>query len=385
MLVEGRYKVDSNEPIGTGGWCLVYRAEDTVTGQAVALKTYSPQTLKNVNDDALLARFLKEIKTFERLGLGPPTLASQPYQPISVVVSVIGRQGQELDPRTCLVNLLDYSRDTSTGQAGKAADGKYYTVLELAQGSLSAHIEKSQELVFSDLRSVAVALAEALTWIHACGLCHLDVKPDNLLRFGGSWKLIDLESCQDLGTETIDSGGFTPLYASPELARSTLPASDGGQSCVPTGKMDVWGAGVVLLDVLYGGAALEDTKAGFDAAGLFDEDFSSLTEWYKWLADNAYSMKVMDYLPSTGFGVKVLEEHPDLHSLMQNLLCKDPLKRWSAREFLDHFCEAEAPLVATGEPPASEQHDMPMSSEPKKIPSSSTYPCRCCKRRRVMG
>eukprot|EP00971_Amphidinium_carterae_P202020 4008388-Amphidinium_carterae.1 len=209
MLVEERYKVASDEPIGTGGWCMVYRAEDTVIGRGVAVKTYSPQVVRSTEDKALHSRFLKEIKTFERLGLGPPTIASQQLQPISVVVSVLGRHGQQVDPRTCLVNLLDYSRDASTGQPGKAADGKYYTVLELAQDSLSSCIERSQDLSFSDVRCIAVALAEALTWIHACGLCHLDVKPDNLLQFGGSWKLIDLESCHDLDGRSIDSEAFT--------------------------------------------------------------------------------------------------------------------------------------------------------------------------------
>merc|ERR1719191_226215 len=77
---------------------------------------------------------------------------------------------------------------------------------------------------------------------------------------------------------------FTPLYASPELAMAALTSTGqtlDGVDVVPA--LDMWSAGVVLLDVLAHCAALEETKTSLQQAMLFDSG-NSLDEWYRWIA-----------------------------------------------------------------------------------------------------
>ena len=54
-------------------------------------------------------RCLQEIATFERLGVGPAPAMTEPnsLQPIIVNVAIPAHDGRALDPRSCLVNLLD--------------------------------------------------------------------------------------------------------------------------------------------------------------------------------------------------------------------------------------------------------------------------------------
>mmetsp|Transcript_46636 Transcript_46636/g.110897 ORF Transcript_46636/g.110897 Transcript_46636/m.110897 type:complete len:406 (-) Transcript_46636:31-1248(-) len=405
MLVEKQYRLASGEPLGTGGWCVVHRAEDLAAKRSVAVKTFSDQAVRSIKDDVLKARFVNEMETFERLGVGPPPLLGQPLPPITVVVEpAAGPGGKEIEPRSCLVNLLDYSRDSASGRPGRAADGKYYSILELASESLPAWLEKRGPVMeLRDFLEIALSLAEGLTWLHANGLCHLDVKPDNLMRFPtGGWKLIDLEGCQAVGGGPVSTDCFTPMYASPELARSALASEEGteGDPGLPSGKMDTWGAGAVLLDVLCQGPAFEETKAGFQAASLFDEDCSPNSEWYRWLCDMSSPVLVKDYVPATGPGAALLQAHPDVADMVQGLLHKDPSKRPSAREFLEHPCfarlhEQKAPRTShAATAPKVEVKADAGSADAVELPSpvikklsapSSPSLCRCCKRRRTQG
>merc|ERR1712226_36131 len=104
------------------------------------------------------------------------------------------------------------------------------------------------------------------------------------MRFGSSWKLIDLEGCLSTSGDThVCPENITPLYASPELAQFTLEGAT--DAMLPCGTMDTWAAGVALLDILANGSAFQDTKSGFDMAALFEEEAIPFESWYRWLAD----------------------------------------------------------------------------------------------------
>lgn len=113
-------------------------------------------------------------------------------------------------------------------------------ILELGDERLDHWLEKGicDE---SDFKEIAWSLFAALEWLHTRGLAHLDVKPENVMRFEGRWKLIDLECCMALDDgEFVSMGDLTPLYASPEVAKAIL----GGMPIRPSAAMDIWAAGV---------------------------------------------------------------------------------------------------------------------------------------------
>eukprot|EP00928_Gymnodinium_smaydae_P020308 TRINITY_DN17852_c0_g1_i1.p1 TRINITY_DN17852_c0_g1~~TRINITY_DN17852_c0_g1_i1.p1 ORF type:complete len:438 (-),score=50.08 TRINITY_DN17852_c0_g1_i1:120-1433(-) len=322
-VVLGRYQVSNGKPLGTGGWCVVHRGEDLQTGQGVAIKSFSSQARRDLGEAGLAMRFAREIATFKKIGLALD--ASE------------GMQNHGSDPRRRLVNLLDYSRHADTGQPGAAEDGEYYTVLELADEALDVYLQRrsdaSLESGLDEIRSLAAALAGGLACMHSKGLVHLDVKPENVMKFGGLWKLIDLEGClpQD-ETGTISGNEFTPLYASPELASFALGEADAPK---PAESMDMWAVGVVLLDFLARACAFQDMKSGFDAAALFEEEAVPFESWYRWLADSEPILP-SDFLDDSSSGKQILAGSAELRELLGQLLSKDAASRPSASEMLQH-------------------------------------------------
>lgn len=331
-LILDRYRLDSGPPLGTGGWCVVRKAEDTLNnGKLVAVKTFGAQAVRELGTEALLARFRGEIRTFETVGVAPSSPSTPP------------RRGP--NPRDFFVNLLDYSQAQDSNEPGPAPDGQLYTVLELADCALDVWLKRRLQAAnfvgLQELRQVAASLAQGLSLLHQNDLCHLDVKPENVMLFGDKWKLIDLESCMSsTGSRKVAQNSFTPLYASPELARFALDSAQGnavlGPS--PSGSMDTWAAGVVLMDILAHKAAFDETKAGFDAAYLFEEEAVPFEGWYRWLSSSA-PIDLTEILAGHPAGssegaVSVLETTPQLKALLSKLLEKDPTLRLTAADML---------------------------------------------------
>eukprot|EP00931_Biecheleriopsis_adriatica_P068043 TRINITY_DN42082_c0_g1_i1.p1 TRINITY_DN42082_c0_g1~~TRINITY_DN42082_c0_g1_i1.p1 ORF type:complete len:435 (+),score=87.90 TRINITY_DN42082_c0_g1_i1:71-1306(+) len=314
-LLLGRYRLDSGPILGQGGWCVVRRATDG-GGHAVAVKTFTAQAAREHGDEALRARFQREVKTFQTIGVGPSS----------------GITPKAHNPRHLFVNLLDYSK-SADGLPGPATDGQYYTVLELADDSLDSWLKRcADKRNFVDLHGlceIAGSIAEALAWLHSMRLAHLDLKPENIMRFGSRWKLIDLEGCLSIdGPGALQPENFTPLYASPEIASALLEVDgtgDAAKRLKPTSSMDTWAAGVVLLDVLAHGCCFAETKASFDAAALFDDESIPFEGWYRWLA-SADVLEPSELLRGTP-GAELLAQHPELMQLLCQLLEKDPGKR----------------------------------------------------------
>jgi len=241
------------------------------------------------------------------------------------------------------VNLLDYSRDAKTGQPGQAEDGKYYTVLELADESLGSWLQRRADgndyVSVEELRELGGALARGLVWLHRNRLCHLDLKPENIMRFGSTWKLIDLEGCLECGGDVpLSCNNFTPLYASPELAQFALGELSGLR---PEYSMDMWAAGVVLLDVLAHASSLQETKAGFDSASLFEEESMPFEGWYRWLADPT-PLSPTEIVTEPASSVELLKGSAELRDLLGRLLDKDPARRLPAPQLASH------PLLVQG-------------------------------------
>merc|ERR1719191_511847 len=122
---------------------------------------------------------------------------------------------------------------------------------------------------------------------------------------------------------------FTPLYASPELAMAALTSTGqtlDGVDVVPA--LDMWSAGIVLLDVLAHCAALEETKTSLQQAMLFEKG-NSLDEWYRWLSSPA-ELEIAEILSvAPAASVDLFQSAPGLQELLAGLLAKDPSKRLS--------------------------------------------------------
>jgi serine/threonine protein kinase len=94
-------------------------------------------------------------------------------------------------------------------------------------------------------------LAHGLAALHAAGRVHLDVKPENLLRVGDTWKVSDCGFARDIDAARRAGGAGlaewvgVPTYRSPEQFLAARPQDVGPEA-------DVWSLGVMLFELLDG-------------------------------------------------------------------------------------------------------------------------------------
>ena len=132
--------------------------------------------------------------------------------------------------------------------------GLAYLVMELLDGHSLRELMKQKGRKYPPLRrmfGIMAQLCDALDAAHEKGVVHRDLKPDNVFvieRGGGDFvKVLDFgvaklrDSVDDMETSAGVILG-TPLYMSPEQAL--------GRDV--DGRADVWGAGVVLYEMLAG-------------------------------------------------------------------------------------------------------------------------------------
>jgi hypothetical protein len=202
------------EPLGGGGFGLVFRARQETVGRLVALKLLPP----GVVDDRRLRRFRRECQALGRLS-GHPNV----------------------------VTILD---------SGRTSSGWPYIAMDLYEGgSLHDRLARQGRLPVEDVLRVGVRIAGALAAAHAAGILHRDVKPGNILvsRYGEP-ALADfgIATLRETLEVTSPPDGLTPLHVAPEIV-------EGGP---PSVAADVYALGSTLYQLLAGRSAFEREDGG---------------------------------------------------------------------------------------------------------------------------
>ena len=212
--IGGRYRIDLDAPLGAGGMCLVYPGIDLRSRKPVAAKTLrveyrqDPESRARFRSEARLLAFLNHDNVVRVLAV-----VEDPVAPWVVLEQVPGRNVQDLLRR---------------------------------RGTLTP------EEVVPILDQTAMALSH----LHARGLVHLDVKPQNLvLTDDGRLKVIDFGLAQPAGQPAATVGGRafgTVGYVAPEQA-----AGD------PVGPpADIYALGCVAYELLTGEPPFAALAAG---------------------------------------------------------------------------------------------------------------------------
>jgi len=192
------------EPLGAGGMGVVYRAEDTRLGRAVALKFPLPNSSL---DATAKTRFLRE-----------------------------ARAAAALDhPHLCTIY-----------DVGESEDGRVFLAMALYAGeTIKARIARDGPLSVKEALAIAKQIARGLGCAHAAGIVHRDLKPGNVMLLpDGTVKILDFGLAKALDESTSKTGGGlgTVAYMAPEQIRG---------EAVDT-RADLWAVGVVLYEMLTG-------------------------------------------------------------------------------------------------------------------------------------
>jgi serine/threonine protein kinase len=98
---------------------------------------------------------------------------------------------------------------------------------------------------------IAIQLADALAFIHPLGICHLDLKPTNVLMSAtGRAMLLDFNLSLDRQLEDQQLGGTLP-YMSPEQLLATKTEENGAIGAIDC-RSDIFSVGVILYELLSG-------------------------------------------------------------------------------------------------------------------------------------
>jgi serine/threonine protein kinase len=194
-LHEGRYTLE--RLLGQGGFGLTYRARDTLLNRNVALKEFFPEGS---------SRATKRVRPPKLLGALGFAESRQTFLEEAGTLAQFSHLG--------IVRVWDAFSENDTA----------YMVMELLEGqTLEERIRERGKLNHREVLDLALHLLDALGEVHAAGMLHRDIKPDNIfLCSNGSADarivLIDFGSARAFaqGQTTTVTRLVTQGYAPPE-------------------------------------------------------------------------------------------------------------------------------------------------------------------------
>lgn len=192
-FLKGRYTI--GRVLGQGGFRITYIAQDYQTGERVAIKEYLPGEFANRTSNQSFQAFSED--------------QQENYEYTKARFVEEARILAAINGDEHIVRLYSFFEEKNTA----------YFVMEYVDGdALDRYLaQKGGRLSVEETNRLLLPLMEALSKVHAKGIIHRDIAPDNIIiRKDGSAKLIDFGAARystdekDKSLDMILKHGFAP-------------------------------------------------------------------------------------------------------------------------------------------------------------------------------
>lgn len=205
QILDGRYQIIGQ--ISKSGMASIYRAIDTKTGQAVALKV---PFMQFESDPGFYTRFEREQEIGQKL--------RHPH-----ILRIENPEG------------LEKSRP--------------YLVMEYLQGQTLGSLMKSiKPMPENDAMKIGSRICDALQYLHENKIIHRDLKPDNIMICDdGSIRIMDFGIAKMEGARRLTFGKFQPAMGTPDYMAPEQVKGQRGDA-----RTDIYSLGAILYEMLTG-------------------------------------------------------------------------------------------------------------------------------------
>lgn len=205
------YRID--RIVAHGNEATIFHATDLRNGRELALKVPHPEM---VSDPAFADRFSRELEI-----------------------------GQQLDHPNIVKVIADPDRT------------KIYMVMEWFAGkTLRDILKEEQKLAPERAVLIAIAIADALEYIHASGIVRLDIRPENIMVGAGDHiKLIDFGGAAKTGARRLTLTRLSQVIGTSEYVSPEELKGKRGDA-----RSDIYGLGVMLYEMLTGKMPFQDSE-----------------------------------------------------------------------------------------------------------------------------
>lgn len=362
-VLRGRYKISEDEVLGRGGMAIVYKGLDTEACKNVAVKIWSTQPGDDSKSDhfAHSVQVLQDITGNQLFAQREPQKTSRnkksKLEDFGAYYNALGARAESMAPtgsmdsaaanmvgdkdflelfdvRNCFVKLLDYSK-TEDGEPGMdEMDHMMWLVFEIGKESLAELLHSISKdnttMKESVLRDLQWTLVSIVWGLHAAGYVHLDIKPQNIMKFSvdgrDQWKLIDLDGAVHSGEAlSLQAVTFTPEYMPPELAKALINIPNPNDKLVTSRLMDVWSVGMCAMEAIF----LQPVLSQF--YDKWQTETGSDSKFFKWLGNFESDPIMSDDMKEYIGGI-----NEDMSDLLVGMLAKNPAKRYCIGQCLAH-------------------------------------------------
>jgi len=332
----GRYELSTGKEsvLGEGSFSIVTKATDHRSGLEVAVKMYKKPSggtqkgrPRKSQREVTLKRYNRQVSVLQALA-----------EPMVAPKGNPGLWHPEFSKKRSLdffLELLDHSKSATTLDL---VEEVLYLVTEIADYSLKDLIadnrEKGINFTNGQIHHVTYGLTWALAALHAKKLVHLDIKPENFMRVGDHWKVIDVDGCVPVSAtvQISDSSiSFSPSYCAPEWAEFLVKDEP---TISITDKLDVWSLAISLCELVILDAIFKPQYAAYYKK-IGNHKRSGFV-FLAWLADGDSWKARLPSVLSTEDGDTANKANHDFRDFLSQLLHTKPDKRKSLAAVLDH-------------------------------------------------